>query len=100
MDVHRLGASGVSLSAIGLGGVPLGNDPSSTSQVSRATAAPEAAAEAGTNWVDSSENYFDTGNEALLGAALRDVRGATGPPYEAGHGWIRFGFSRNWGGNL
>ncbi len=76
MDVHRVGASGASLSAIGLGGVPLGSDPSSASQVSRATAALQAAAEAGTNWVDSSENYFDTGNEALLGAALRDVRGA------------------------
>jgi aryl-alcohol dehydrogenase-like predicted oxidoreductase len=75
-NVHSVGASGVSLSAIGLGGVPLGNDPSSASEVSRARAALEAAVEAGTNWVDSSENYFDTGNEALLGAALRDVRGA------------------------
>jgi aryl-alcohol dehydrogenase-like predicted oxidoreductase len=35
----------------------------------------EAAAEAGLTWVDSSENYFDTGNEELLGAALREVHG-------------------------
>src|SRR4051812_50186228 len=44
--------------------------------VSRATAVLEAAVDAGVNWVDTSENYFDTGNEALLGAALRGLRGA------------------------
>jgi aryl-alcohol dehydrogenase-like predicted oxidoreductase len=76
MDQHHVGGSGVALSAIGLGGVPLGHDATDTSQVARAVTVLEAAVEAGMNWVDTSENYFDTGNEALLGAALRDMRGA------------------------
>lgn len=76
MDQHRVGSSGVSLSVIGLGGVPLGDNASDTSLVSRAAAVLEAAVDAGVNWVDTSENYFDTGNELLLGAALRDLRGA------------------------
>ena len=76
MDQHRVGGSGVALSAIGLGGVPLGHDATDASQVARAVTVLEAAVDAGVNWVDTSENYFDTGNEALLGAALRDLRGA------------------------
>jgi aryl-alcohol dehydrogenase-like predicted oxidoreductase len=61
----------VSLSPVGLGGVPLGHDASDASHVSRVVAVLEAAVSAGTNWVDTSENYFDTGNEAVIGAALR-----------------------------
>jgi aryl-alcohol dehydrogenase-like predicted oxidoreductase len=43
------------------------------SEVSRATAVLRAVEEAGVNWVDTSENYFDTGNEAVIGVALREM---------------------------
>jgi aryl-alcohol dehydrogenase-like predicted oxidoreductase len=33
----------------------------------------EQAAEHGINWIDTSENYYDTRNEALIGAALAEV---------------------------
>jgi aryl-alcohol dehydrogenase-like predicted oxidoreductase len=61
------------LSVVGLGGAWLGHDVNDTSEVSRATAVLRAVAETGVNWVDTSENYFDTGNEAVIGAALREM---------------------------
>jgi aryl-alcohol dehydrogenase-like predicted oxidoreductase len=76
MEPWRVRATGVFLSRVGLGGVWLGEDATDAAQVSRALGVIEAAAEAGTNWVDTSENYFDTGNEAVIGAALRNMRGA------------------------
>jgi aryl-alcohol dehydrogenase-like predicted oxidoreductase len=76
MNQHPVGTAGLSLSAVGLGGVPLGQHASDPSEIARAVAVLDAAAGAGTNWVDSSENYFDTGNEAVIGAALRDMGGA------------------------
>jgi aryl-alcohol dehydrogenase-like predicted oxidoreductase len=76
MDEYRVGDSGISLSVIGLGGVPLGDDAADLSRVSQGTHVIRAAVDAGVNWVDTSENYFDTRNEALLGAVLRHVPGA------------------------
>jgi aryl-alcohol dehydrogenase-like predicted oxidoreductase len=70
MDQRRVGTSDVGLSVVGLGGAWLGHDPSDSAEVSRAAATLDAAASGGTNWVDTSENYFDTGNEAVIGAAL------------------------------
>jgi aryl-alcohol dehydrogenase-like predicted oxidoreductase len=75
MEQHSIGDSGVWLSAVGLGGVPLGDSAQEPDQVSRAVAVLHAAVDAGVNWVDTSENYFDTRNEELLEAALRDMPG-------------------------
>jgi aryl-alcohol dehydrogenase-like predicted oxidoreductase len=68
-----LGATGLELSAIGLGGAWLGHDVGNESDVTRARAVIDAAVECGIGWVDTSENYFDTGNESVIGAALRSV---------------------------
>jgi aryl-alcohol dehydrogenase-like predicted oxidoreductase len=63
----------VRLSVIGLGGAWLGHDPGDPSDIRRAAAVLDAAATAGTNWVDTSENYFDTGNESVIGLALHEL---------------------------
>jgi aryl-alcohol dehydrogenase-like predicted oxidoreductase len=73
MEQRRVGTTGMQLSVVGLGGAWLGHDVNDTSEVSRATAVLRAVAETGVNWVDTSENYFDTGNEAVIGAALREM---------------------------
>src|SRR3954453_19815907 len=74
MEQRRVGSSDVMLSVVGVGGAWLGHDLGDRSEVSRAAAVLDAAANAGTNWVDTSENYFDTGNESVIGAALREMR--------------------------
>jgi len=68
---HRpLGASGVDVSVVGLGGYWLGGtDPTAASAVLEASFA------AGVDWVDTAEGYFDGANEANLGLALRSVPG-------------------------
>jgi aryl-alcohol dehydrogenase-like predicted oxidoreductase len=73
MQRHRLGTTGIELSAIGLGGAWVGHDPEDAAGVSRAQAVMAAAEESGINWIDTSENYFDTRNEAVIGAALRSM---------------------------
>lgn len=70
MEKRRAGASGLELSVVGLGGAWLGHDPDSPLEVDRASAVMRGAYECGVNWVDTSENYFDTGNEAVIGPAL------------------------------
>jgi aryl-alcohol dehydrogenase-like predicted oxidoreductase len=70
----RLGESGVSVSVIGLGGVELGPEDGEAPDVDRAVQVLAAAAAQGINWIDTSENYYDTRNEALIGAALAKVR--------------------------
>ncbi len=69
MQQRRVGTTDVNLSVVGLGGVWLGHDPGDPSVVARASEVLRAADGAGVNWVDTSENYFDTGNEAVIGAA-------------------------------
>lgn len=76
MPWHPVGTSGVELSAVGLGGAWLGHRLDEATDVAQAHTALVAAAKAGVNWVDTSENYFDTGNEAVIGAALRPMDGS------------------------
>ena len=73
MQRHRVGTTDVELSAVGLGGAWLGHDVDDSSVVAGALAVLRAADESGVTWVDTSENYFDTGNEAVVGAALRSM---------------------------
>jgi aryl-alcohol dehydrogenase-like predicted oxidoreductase len=63
----------VSVSVIGLGGVELGPDHDEVPDVERAVSVIEVAAAHGINWLDTSENYHDTRNEAVIGAALAKV---------------------------
>ena len=73
MEERPVGTTDLRLSVVGLGGAWLGHDPSDSSEVSRAAVVLRAAHKAGVNWVDTSENYFDTGNEAVIGKALREM---------------------------
>jgi aryl-alcohol dehydrogenase-like predicted oxidoreductase len=71
MQQRQVGTTDVELSVVGLGGAWLGHDVDDRAEVSRAGAVMSAVEECGVNWVDTSENYFDTGNEAVIGAALQ-----------------------------
>lgn len=73
MELRGIGASDVQLSVVGLGGAWLGHDISDTAAVSRASDVVRAAVEAGMNWLDTSENYFDSANEAVIGGVLRGL---------------------------
>lgn len=81
MHQRQLGGSGVSISAVGLGGFELGPEDGQTPDVESAARVIEASVDAGIDWLDTSENYLDTRNESLIGAALerihRDVRIST-----------------------
>ena len=67
MQTNRIGGS--TFSVIGLGGYELGQDQG----WSGAREVLTAAIESGTDWVDTSEAYFDELNELTVGAAMRDV---------------------------
>ena len=71
MERRRVGTTDVQLSVVGLGGAWLGQDVTDASEVARAATVLHAVDETGVNWVDTSENYFDTGNESVIGIALR-----------------------------
>lgn len=73
MKRRRLGSTDVELSSIGLGGAWLGHDPADPSDAARALEVMQAVDECGVNWLDTSENYFDTGNESVIGQALREM---------------------------
>jgi aryl-alcohol dehydrogenase-like predicted oxidoreductase len=75
MRLTRLGSSGVEISCIGLGGYELGPEADEEPDVARATRVIEAAADCGVNWLDTSENYLETRNEDVIGAALAQVGG-------------------------
>ncbi len=75
MERRSLGASGVSVSVVGLGGFELGHEQDEAPDVARAVRVIETALDAGTDWLDTSENYHDTRNESLIGAALARVHG-------------------------
>ncbi|MDQ1616267.1 MAG: hypothetical protein QOJ60_2206 [Actinomycetota bacterium] len=75
MDSKPLGASGVSVSAIGLGGFELGPDEGEEPDVGQAAAVLEAARSSGISWVDTSENYLGTRNESLIGTGLAQLPG-------------------------
>ena len=71
-----LGSSGISISRVGLGGYELGPEPTEHPDVERAVRVIELAIESGINWLDTSENYLETRNESVIGAALQRVEGA------------------------
>jgi myo-inositol catabolism protein IolS len=74
MALCPIGRSGVSISHIGLGGYELGPEPGEEPDVDRAARVIATAIESGVNWLDTSENYLETRNEAVIGAALGRMR--------------------------
>ena len=75
MEQHRIGGSGVSLSAIGLGAFELGYEEGEQPDVDRARTVLQACLDEGVGWLDTSENYLETRNESLVGMALRGFSG-------------------------
>jgi aryl-alcohol dehydrogenase-like predicted oxidoreductase len=73
IHTRPIGRSGVSVSAVGLGGYELGPEPGAEPDVDSAEKVIRTALEAGVDWLDTSENYLDTHNEALIGEALARV---------------------------
>ena len=73
MDRREVGSSGVAISRIGLGGYELGPEPDEEPDVARAVRVIETGIENGINWLDTSENYLETHNEEVIGAALAQV---------------------------
>jgi aryl-alcohol dehydrogenase-like predicted oxidoreductase len=73
VELRPVGSTGVSISRVGLGGYELGPEPGETPEVARAVGVLEQAISAGINWFDTSENYLETRNESLIGAALGRV---------------------------
>src|SRR4051795_13320527 len=67
MDRVEIGATGVRLSRVGLGGYELGAE---QADVAGARAVIAAAAGQGINWVDTAEDYHENRNEDVIGAAL------------------------------
>ena len=97
MKMRLLGRSGVSVSAVGLGGFELGPEEGGTPGVDGAVHVIETAVEAGINWIDTSENYNGTRNESLIGAALARVSGNVMVATQGGHAPAhrrRLGFRR------
>lgn len=91
MERRRIGTTDVELSVVGLGGAWLGHDVDDASEVARATEVLRATEEAGVNWVDTSENYFDTGNEAVIGMALQGLADSVLVCSKAAPGALRSG---------
>jgi aryl-alcohol dehydrogenase-like predicted oxidoreductase len=73
MRREPIGASGVELSRVGLGGYELGPEPDEEPDVARAVQVIRTAIESGINWLDTSENYLATHNEEVIGGALAQV---------------------------
>jgi aryl-alcohol dehydrogenase-like predicted oxidoreductase len=70
VETIPVGASGVSLATIGLGGFELGPEEGEQPDPERARKVVAAALEAGVNWLDTAEGYHKTRNEALIGEVL------------------------------
>jgi myo-inositol catabolism protein IolS len=73
MRREPVGASGVEISRVGLGGYELGPEPHEEPDVARAARVIAAAMEGGVNWLDTSENYLATHNEEVIGGALAQI---------------------------
>jgi aryl-alcohol dehydrogenase-like predicted oxidoreductase len=58
---------------VGLGGFELGPEEGEEPDVETASRVIGMAVDAGINWIDTSENYNDTRNESLIGAALAGI---------------------------
>ena len=63
------------ISPVGLGGFELGPEPGDEPDLDGAVRVLEIAQTEGINWIDTSENYLETRNEALIGAALERAGG-------------------------
>lgn len=70
MEYRRLGASGLKISAIGLGCNPFGNEVDQPT----ATAIVDAAMDEGVIYFDTADSYFEGRSEQLLGQALKGRR--------------------------
>ena len=70
IEHRRVGSTGVEISRVGLGGYELGPEPDEDPDVARAAHVIASAIDCGVNWLDTSENYLATRNEAVIGAAL------------------------------
>jgi aryl-alcohol dehydrogenase-like predicted oxidoreductase len=73
IEYRRVGASGVGISRVGLGGYELGPEPGDLPDVDRAVRVIESAMASGVNWLDTSENYLATNNESVIGEALARI---------------------------
>jgi myo-inositol catabolism protein IolS len=73
MRHEPVGASGVAISCVGLGGYELGPEPGEEPDVPRAARVIGTAMESGVNWLDTSENYLATHNEEVIGGALAQI---------------------------
>ena len=69
-ELGGVGASGVEISRVGLGGYELGPEPGDAPDVVRAPRVIESAIANGVNWLDTSENYLAANNESVIGHAL------------------------------
>ena len=72
MRTSDLGKSEVSVSAIGLGGWEMrgGDEAAGDPTLQRLREVIDAALEEGVDWLDTSEGYYDGGNETVIGRAL------------------------------
>ena len=75
MELRQVGKSGVTVTTVGLGGFEMGPEEGVEPDLDRAATVLGASLAAGLNWLDTSENYCETRNELLIGAALRRVDG-------------------------
>ena len=73
IHTRPIGASGLSVSVVGLGGYELGPEPEEGPDVDRAVSVIRTALEVGVDWLDTSENYLATHNESLIGNALAQI---------------------------
>jgi aryl-alcohol dehydrogenase-like predicted oxidoreductase len=73
MELRSIGKAGVRASRIGLGGYELGPEPHEHPDVRRARQVIGACLDVGVNWLDTSENYLNSANEAVIGRAMADV---------------------------
>jgi aryl-alcohol dehydrogenase-like predicted oxidoreductase len=70
LDTHPAGRDRVELTRIGLGGVEVGPEDGEAPDLDRAVRVLAAASDAGINWIDTAEAYYETRNESLIGDAL------------------------------
>ena len=70
LATHSVGRNHIELTRIGLGGVEVGPDEGEAPDLERAVRVLTAAADAGINWIDTAEAYYETQNETLIGRAL------------------------------
>jgi aryl-alcohol dehydrogenase-like predicted oxidoreductase len=72
MELRALGASGVEVSTVGLGGYELGDGENPA--IERVRQIVTTSLDAGVNWFDTGEVYLDTRNETSIGEAITGLR--------------------------